>query len=171
MWDQNDWYYATAAAAYAHGLASADDNWCPHRPVTRGEFTTILARAMEHVGWLSIPENGQAQDLSLADAPSLPSWALGAYLAFDGENIGIFTQRETGEADEDGSMKMELLAQWDKIATRGEAITFLHSAPDSAALVPLPVCHRLGPFAADAGAGWLHLHLSLHPGGVWRAVP
>lgn len=126
--DRSDWYYATAAAAYAHGLASADDNFYPHRPVTRGEFTTILARAMEHIGWLSIPENGQAQDLSLADAASIPSWALGAYLAFDGGDIGIFTQRETGEVNEDGSTKMELLAQWNKIATRGEAITFLHFA-------------------------------------------
>ena len=128
-----DWYYETASAARAAGIAAQDVNFNPTRPVTRGEFTVVLARAMEAVGWLTIPEEGTAEDLTrLADAAAIPDWALDAYLAFEGDGqgyLGIFTQRETGERDpNDGGLIYENLAQWDQQATRGEVIQFMNEA-------------------------------------------
>ena len=131
--DPDDWYFPVAATALVHGLAAADTRFYPDRPVTRGEFTVMLARAMEAVGWLTIPEDGTAEDLTrLADAAAIPDWALGAYLAFEGDGqgyLGIFTQRETGERDpNDGGPVYEDLAQWDRQATRGEVIQFMNEA-------------------------------------------
>ena len=124
-----DWYYDTASAARAAGIAAADTRFHPDRTVTRGEFTVLLARAMEYVGWLAIPEGGTAADLSLADAGEVPDWALGAYLAFGTQNLGIFTQRPTGETDPVyGEPEVEFLAEWDAPALRGEAVTFLDNA-------------------------------------------
>ena len=126
-----DWYYETASAARAAGLVAADTNFHPDRAVTRGEFTVLLARAMERVGWLTLPEEGSAEDLSaLADASSIPEWALGAYLAFGTDQaLGILSYEETGETDpNDGAPVYAYLAKWDQPATRGEAIQFLNQA-------------------------------------------
>ena len=124
-----DWYYETASAARAAGLAAADVSFHPARAVTRGEVTVMLARAMEAVGWLTVPEGGSADALGLADAGDLPGWALGAYEAFDRQSLGISTWRESGETDPDyGEPVTERLAEWDKPATRGEVIEFLNDA-------------------------------------------
>ena len=124
-----DWYYETASAARAAGIAAADTRFNPGRTVTRGEFTVMLARAMEYVGWLTIPETGSAGAMGLADAGDLPGWALGAYQAFDGQGLSIVTWRPTGETDPNyGEPEVERLAEWDKPATRGEVITFLDNA-------------------------------------------
>lgn len=124
-----DWYYETASAARAAGLAAADISFHPARAVTRGEVTVMLARAMEAVGWLTVPEGGSADALGLADAGDLPGWALGAYEAFDRQSLGISTWRESGETDPGyGEPVTERLAEWDKPATRGEVIEFLNDA-------------------------------------------
>ena len=124
-----DWYYETASAARAAGIAAADTRFTPGRTVTRGEFTVMLARAMEYVGWLTIPETGSAGAMGLADAGEIPGWALGAYQAFDGQGLSIVTWRPTGETDPNyGEPVTERLAEWDKPATRGEVITFLDNA-------------------------------------------
>ena len=124
-----DWYYETASAARAAGLAAADISFHPARAVTRGEVTVMLARAMEAVGWLTVPEGGSADALGLADAGDLPGWALGAYVAFDRQSLGISTWRESGETDPGyGEPVTERLAEWDKPATRGEVIEFLNDA-------------------------------------------
>lgn len=123
----DDWYYDAASAARAAGLAAADTNFNPTRTVTRGEFTVMLARAMEYVGWVTIPEDGDRSQLTLGDADQIPDWALGAYLAFEDEySTGIYTIQGTGETDElYGEEKTQRLAQWDLGATRGEVITFM----------------------------------------------
>ena len=79
-----NWYYDVASAVRAAGIAAADENFCPSRPVTRAEFTVMLARAMEAVGWLEIPEaeTVDRSALDLEDADAIPDWALGAYAAF-----------------------------------------------------------------------------------------
>ena len=124
-----DWYYETASAARAAGLAAADISFHPARAVTRGEVTVMLARAMEAVGWLTVPGGGSADALGLADAGDLPGWALGAYEAFDRQSLGISTWRESGETDPGyGEPVTERLAEWDKPATRGEVIEFLNDA-------------------------------------------
>lgn len=123
----DDWYYDAASAAKAAGLAAADTRFNPRRTVTRGEFTVLLAQAMEYVGWVTIPEDGDRSQLTLADVDQIPDWALGAYLAFEDEySMGIYTIQGTGETDElYGEEKTERLAQWDLGATRGEVITFM----------------------------------------------
>ena len=125
-----DWYYEAVSAARAAGIAAADTSFNPTDLVTRGEITVLLARAMEYVGWVTIPEEGDRASLSLADADQIPEWALGAYLAFDSDRaLGIFTTQDTGEEDPIyGGMGTEWLAQWNQAATRGEVITFLDNA-------------------------------------------
>ena len=127
--DVSDWFFPTAVTARYHGLAASGTQFCPDRAVTRGEFTVLLARAMEQVGWLTIPEEGTAADLSLADAAELPAWALGAYQAFGAVSgsLGIFTARDTEETGVDGYPVEEYLAEWDKPVTREEAIGFLET--------------------------------------------
>lgn len=122
-----DWYYEAVSAARAAGIAAADANFNPIGLVTRGEITVLLARAMERVGWLAIPEGGDRSQLELADADQIPDWALGAYLAFGSDrSMGILTTQDTGEEDPIyGGMGTEWLAQWDQAATRGEVITFM----------------------------------------------
>ena len=127
--EPGDWYYDTASAARAGGLAAEDASFHPDRLVTRGELTVMAARAMEAAGWLTIPEGGTAAELTLVDAGEIPDWALASYLAFDKQGLGIFTQRSTGETDPVyGEPGVEELAEWDRPATRGEAITFLDDA-------------------------------------------
>ena len=123
----DDWYYEAASAARAAGLAAADTNFNPTRTVTRGEFTVMLARAMEYVGWVTIPEDGDRSRLTLGDADQIPDWALGGYLAFEDDySMGIYTIQSTGEIDEVyGEEITQRLAQWDLGATRGEVITFM----------------------------------------------
>ena len=127
----DDWYYDAASAARAAGIAAADVNFNPTRTVTRGEITVMLARAMERIGWLAIPEGGDPAQLGLADAGRIPDWALGAYLAFGPDvsmGMGIFTRRPTGETDPVyGWPEEEMLAQWETPAARGEVIEFLYN--------------------------------------------
>ena len=126
-----DWWYDTASAARGAGIAAADVNFNPTRTVTRGEITVMLARALERIGWLTIPEGGDPAQLDLADAGSIPDWALGAYLAFAPDlsmGMGIFTRRPTGETDPAyGWPEEETLAQWEAPAARGEVIEFLYN--------------------------------------------
>ena len=124
-----DWYCGVVSAARNAGLAAEVSCFYPNRPVTRGEFTVLLARAMERVGWLTCSE-GTAEELELADAGEIPGWALSAYLAFAKANVPLIqTWQETGERDpNDGGPVYAYLAEWEKPVQRGEAMQFLNSA-------------------------------------------
>ena len=124
-----DWYCGVASAARNAGLAAEAPCFYPNRPVTRGEFTVLLARAMEKVGWLTMLE-GTAEDLDLDDAGDIPGWALNSYLAFAKADIPLIqTMEETGETDpDDGAPVYAYLAEWDKPVQRGEAMQFLNGA-------------------------------------------
>ena len=127
--EPGDWYFPAAVAARTYGLIDAAPYFSPDRPMTRAEFTVLLARAMERVGWLTVSE-GTAADLPLTDASGIPSWALEAYLAFTAYGVPVIqTMRETGAADpNDGGPVYEYLAQWDRPVQRGEAFRFVNSA-------------------------------------------
>lgn len=121
-----DWYYETASAAKAAGLTAETEYFAPTRPVTRGEFTLMLYRAMKTIGWLRNSEE-EEQTLSVADADAVPAWAWNAYTAFGQWNLGIFTCRDTGELDEFGAPVQEILAQQEAGAGRGEIIEFIYN--------------------------------------------
>ena len=130
------WYVPVAAAARACGLAAPDALFHPERPVTRGEFTVMLYRAMRAVGWLEAPQGDEK--LVLADGEDLPDWAREAYLAFDRGDLGIVTFRDTGGRDSEGFPLQERLAEPGRGATRGEIIEFLYSALRRLPWYPLP---------------------------------
>ena len=105
----------------------------------------MAARAMEAVGWLTIPEGGTAAELTLVDAGEIPDWALASYLAFDKQGLGIFTQRSTGETDPVyGEPGVEELAEWDEARYPGRGDHLPGRRPYPPALVPHPDGHRLG---------------------------
>ena len=121
-----NWYYDTASAARAAGIASADTRFRPNDPVTRAELTVLLARAMEAVGWLELPEAADRSALGLEDAAEIPDWALGTYLVLAEENTGIYTRRYTGEVSAEGYPVEAASAEPGKAATRGEMISLLY---------------------------------------------
>lgn len=121
-----NWYYDTASAARAAGIAAADTRFRPNDPVTRAELTVLLARAMETVGWLALPETVDRMELPLEDGESIPAWALGAYLVLAEENIGIYTRQETEEVSAEGYPVTEVFAEPGKEATRGEMISMVY---------------------------------------------
>ena len=120
-----DWYYGIASAARAVGIAEAADTFDPHRTVTRAEFTVMAARAMETVGWLEIPEEGDRSALDMVDAEAIPDWAVGAYLALQDSAALLITYRPTEEILE-GLPVEESLAEPDRTVTRGEMCTMLY---------------------------------------------
>lgn len=135
---EKDWYYDTASAAKTAGITAEDEYFNPTRPVTRGEFTVMLSRAMKFIGWLATG-TGTAADLDLADADSIPDWALEAYLSFESYRVGIFSYQDTEEADEFGGYVQEAVAEPEKGATRSEVITMLHDALRFLAVYPTQI--------------------------------
>lgn len=124
---ERDWYYETASAAKAAGITVEPQYFAPMRPVTRGEFTVMLARAMKSVGWLA-DGTGTAEDVGTVDAQNIPDWALESYLAFAPYGtVGIFTCRDTEEVDEFGYVQ-EMLAEYNKGAARREVIEMVYNA-------------------------------------------
>lgn len=122
-----DWYYETASAAKAAGLTAETECFAPTRPVTRGEITLMLYRAMKTIGWME-ETVGSREALPVADAEAIPAWALSAYTAFGQWNLGMFTYQDTGETDEFGAPVQEPLARQEVGAGRGEIIEFVYSA-------------------------------------------
>ena len=122
-----DWYYETASAAKAAGLTAETEYFAPTRPVTRGEITLMLYRAMKTIGWME-ETGGSRETLRVADAEDIPAWALSAYTAFGPWNLGMFTYQDTGETDEFGAPVQEPLAQQGVGAERGKIIEFVYSA-------------------------------------------
>lgn len=122
-----DWYYETASAAKAAGLTVETEYFAPLRPVTRGEFTLMLYRAMQAIGWLGETE-GDREGLNVADAYAVPDWNLDAYTAFGQWNLGMFTYQDTGNFDEFGGPVQKALARQDAGAGRGEVIEFIYNA-------------------------------------------
>ncbi len=135
---EEDWFFDTASAAKSAGITAEDEYFNPLRPVTRGEITVIFARALKTIGWLSEGQ-GVAADLPLADAESIPNWALEAYLAFNPYNsVSIYSYRNTEEFDEFGPVQ-EALAEHDKGATRGEVIQMLDNAIGRVPIYPTQI--------------------------------
>lgn len=113
-----DWFYNVVSAARAAGIAAADVKFYPNRPVTRGEFTTMVYRAVKAIGWVAAPET---IDLShLEDAAAVPDWAAEAYTVV-GEEFGIYDASYSGPYGE----IVTLYADPCKPALRGEVIEML----------------------------------------------
>lgn len=122
-----DWYYETAAAARACGIAAADANFNPCRTVTRGEIMTMVYRAFVSAGMVEGPAGDEALDL--ADAAAVPDWALEAYQALRGNyGLCITTATETEELDSEGFPISVDSAEALRGATRGEVAELLYSA-------------------------------------------
>lgn len=120
-----DWYFETASAAKAAGITNEPEYFRPADPVTRGEFTVMLARAMRKVGWLVSDPEGE---IDAIDANQIPQWAYEAYRDFSSYNVGIFSYQDTGEIDEFGGPVQVPLAEQDKGATREEVIEMVYDA-------------------------------------------
>lgn len=140
---EKDWFYDVASAAKAAGITVEEEYFNPKRPVTRGEITVMLARAMKSVGWIG-DADGTAADLDLADAERIPDWALESYLTFASySGVGIFSYRETEEMDEFGPVQ-EALAEHSKGATRGEVIQMVHSVLRRVPVYPTEMAIKWG---------------------------
>ncbi len=124
----SDWYYETASAARAAGIAAEDVAFAPDRPVTRGEVTVMLYRALRTLGWVTAAPEGSDTLAWLADGADIPGWAEEAYRAFGVCRLGITERRPTGHQDNEGFPEEESLAVPAKGATRGEVIELIDSA-------------------------------------------
>lgn len=124
------WYSEAVSAVSAAGLAPAGSRFHPNQTVTRAEAAVLLAKAMEHVGWLEVPADGDLSSTNLADADAIPAWAAGAYQALWGRNqsILITDERPTGETDPGGIPVLADYADPNQPATRGEAIGMVEQA-------------------------------------------
>ena len=125
-----DWYYDAVSALKAVGLGVDGDLFDPDQPVTRAEATVLMAKLLETVGWLEVPETGNLSEVDLADAEALPDWAAGAYQALWSRNriIVISTEQPSGETDSNGIPVLAEYAEPDQAATRGEVIEMIDEA-------------------------------------------
>lgn len=121
-----DWFYPTAAAAKVYGITNEPEYFRPTDPVSRGEVTVMLCRAMKEIGWLRDVE-GSAADLPFKDSDTIPGWALDAYLAFDPHNVNIRTTRDSDIMGEFGP-EQDFYAEHSKGATREEVINLVYDA-------------------------------------------
>ena len=127
---RENWYYEAVSAAAAAGLLTGDSRFEPDRAMTRAEFTVLLAKAMETVGWLEVPADGELSGTNLADADVIPAWAAGAYQALWERNQGIVpvTEKPTGEFYWEDAPVLADYAEPEKPITRGEAVTAMDQA-------------------------------------------
>ncbi len=89
------WFYDAVSALRAAGIASEDTCFRPDAPATRAEFLMFFARAMAHVGWLTLPETAAGTDLDFLDAAAIPAWARPAYEAFTAAGVGLDSYTST----------------------------------------------------------------------------
>ena len=124
----SDWYYETAGAVRAAGIAAADERFHPERPVTRAEVTAIVARAMERMGWLD-QKRAAEEDPSdwYEDAAFLPAWAVEDYVSLARSGAAAIQTWNMVGTGEDGGPVYQLCSESDKPATRGEIVEFLSS--------------------------------------------
>lgn len=125
-----DWYYDAVSAVKAIGLGVDGEAFDPDQPISRAEATVLMAKLLETVGWLEVPETADLSGLELADAEEIPDWAAGAYQALWGRNriIVISTERPSGETDTSGIPVLAEYAEPDQAATRGEVIEMIDEA-------------------------------------------
>ena len=125
-----DWYYGAVSAVSAAGFIPKDSQFRPDQAVTRAEITVLLAKALEHIGWLEVPADGDLSGTDLADADTIPAWASGAYQALWGRNqsILIVDERPTGETDSEGIPVLADYAEPNQPAIRGEVIGMVEQA-------------------------------------------
>jgi ABC-type phosphate transport system substrate-binding protein len=129
---EDAWYYDAVSGLRTAGIVSADTVFRPDQPVTRAEFMVLFARAMEYVGWLTLPEEAGAE-LEFLDAADIPAWALPAYEAFAAVDAavvsysGSVTQVPTGQPDPiTGEQTYDLLAEPHRAITRDVVIESLY---------------------------------------------
>lgn len=124
----SDWYYETAGAVRAAGIAAADERFHPERPVTRAEVTAIVARAMERVGWLDRKRAAEEDPADwYEDAALLPAWAVEDYVSLARSGAAAIHTWNVAGTGEDGGPVYQLCSEPDKPATRGEIVEFLSS--------------------------------------------
>ena len=125
-----DWFYEAVSALSAIGLGPDGGLFEPDRPVTRAEATVLMARLLEAVGWLELPQAADLSALDLADAETIPDWAAGAYQALWSRNqiIVISTERPSGETDPNGNPVLADYAEPEQTATRGDMIEMINQA-------------------------------------------
>lgn len=124
----SDWYYETAGAVRAAGIAAADERFHPERPVTRAEVTAIVARAMERVGWLDRKRAAEEDPADwYEDAALLPAWAVEDYISLARSGAAAIQTWNVVGTGEDGGPVYQLCSEPDKPATRGEIVEFLSS--------------------------------------------
>lgn len=80
------WYAPLVQTAKAYGIVSPDTQFHPERKVTREEFLTMAARAMECAGLLDLTMSPDDDSIAYADASSISDWAHSAYWAFGNHN-------------------------------------------------------------------------------------
>ena len=122
-----DWFWEAASAVKAIGLGAEGDLLNPDQPVSRAEATVMMAKLLEAVGWLEIPEATDLSALDLADAEEIPDWAAGAYQALWSRNqiLVISTERPSGETDASGNAVLADYAEPGQPATRKEVIEMI----------------------------------------------
>ena len=118
------WYYDTAAAALAAGIAAEDEQFNPNRLVTRGEFTVMVARAFRTLGWLT----PAATEASFDDWAAIPAWAQDAYRDHDARGVYNSTTEKHGNPTATYDTAFTVLAESGKTALRSEVIEFLYYA-------------------------------------------
>ena len=132
----DDWYYPTAAAARAFGLAAADVNFNPARTVTRAEVMVMAWRAFDALGLA--PQPDPEAELELEDAGAIPGWALSAYQGLAGHSgsLCITTQVETEDSDLYTALAEPLrpAARLETVELLYSLIRFLPVYPSSAAI-------------------------------------
>ncbi len=116
------WYYDTVSAATAAGIAAKDTLFNPQRPVTRGQFVTMLYRAMAHIGWLTEPAADSV--LELPDADQVPDWAKSAYIAL--LNAGISVAGRHGKENPVSDDLFFYQADVEQPLTRGEVVEMVY---------------------------------------------
>ncbi len=143
--EEGDWFYETASAVKAAGLTNEPTFFRPLDPVTRGEFTVMLVRALKTIGWITSKVGiDAAYDLTLVDRDDIPEWAYDAYYELAPYNVGIFTYRDTDIPEEYGGYVQEKLADFDAFAIRSEVIEMLYNALRWVPIYPTPLAIEWG---------------------------
>ena len=151
----NAWYGETVALAVApyngvSGVVSADTLFHPHRQVTREEFTTMLARAMERAGlqtmaqWAgkTVPGSEVNAACGIADGDKISDWARPAYMLQ--RTRVITTDLETTEPDAEGGYQYQYYAAPQQAATRYECAELLRRAMDDMQVYPSQTAIKYG---------------------------
>ncbi|MDO4581920.1 MAG: substrate-binding domain-containing protein [Bacillota bacterium] len=144
------WYAETVAIAEDNGVISSDELFNPQRQVSREEFTTMLARAMERTGLQTMEKwAGQtvaAEEVNAAcnivDGADISDWARAAYM-LQGTRV-ITTGLQTLELAADKAPISQYYAVPQQAATRYECALVLRRALDDMQVYPSRLAIQYG---------------------------